>query len=420
MSMLHGVQRQLTRWYDWFQALGDLRGDALLYTCSAVFAVGTWRVSTTLAESRWGLLAAPGYVCAALVAVVISRRVVSRPQLLRAILTGVVIVLTLLMPLAVEAQLRHMHPTGNFAQPEVMVIERAGQLVDNGTTPYQSYWHDGTLVHRVPSIPAYESFFPYLPLMAVFGVPAAIGQHGTPLTDARVAMTITTMLCLAGGLWLLRLPARRSLRLVQMMLALPSGALFLATGGDDLPILGLMFLGVAFMVRRRHLSAACTIAVAAAMKFTVWPLALGALLVNRDASGRLKWGQTLFIIASVVVLTTGPVFAAGQNAFVANVVLFPAGLAHVASPATSDFPGHLLSVLWPPLGRALQLAVVASAVLFVRYIHRHWPLDAARMLSLLAVASALIIGSATATRFGYVIYPINFWLWARTLRATSD
>jgi hypothetical protein len=31
----------------------------------------------------------------------------------------------------------------------------------------------------------------------------------------------------------------------QVLLALPTGALFLSTGGDDMPILALMLLGVA-------------------------------------------------------------------------------------------------------------------------------------------------------------------------------
>jgi len=45
--------------------------------------------------------------------------------------------------------------------------------------------HDGHLVNEIPGKPAYESFFPYFPLMSIFGLPTALTHKGKGLTDPR-------------------------------------------------------------------------------------------------------------------------------------------------------------------------------------------------------------------------------------------
>ena len=102
-------------------------------------------------------------------------------------------------------------------------------------------------------------------------------------------MTMMTMLTSGAALALLRATRRQKIRVAQFLLALPTGALFLATGGDDMPILALSLLGVVALQRRANNVAGISLGLAAAMKLTAWPLALGALLVARDRRDAPAW-----------------------------------------------------------------------------------------------------------------------------------
>ena len=95
-------------------------------------------------------------------------------------LTSCVILAAAVVPLIVEVRWRHAGLSVS-AQPEVEVIERTGHLLSQGRSPYQSYFHNGVLVHPVPDRPLWLSFFPYLPLMAVFGLPSAGGPCCHPV-----------------------------------------------------------------------------------------------------------------------------------------------------------------------------------------------------------------------------------------------
>jgi len=405
----------------WWGSRSDLRGDALLYGISAIFAASTYVVSATIAESHWGAMAAAPYAIAALWAWWASHRSWADLQSIRLALVGLVVVGALIVPLATLSSWRSEQPANNFAQPEVMVIERGADFLYHGHDPYQAFWANGHLVNEQGGVPAYESFYPYFPLMSVFGAPAALDHHRTGFADARVIMSLVTALLVGWALWLLRPTRRHVLRVTQLMLALPTGALFLATGGDDLPILALLFLGVAFVRRRRVSAAALSIGIAAAMKLTAWPMALGALAVSRDAQGRWRWGRFVLITASVVVVSVVPFVLLGPRVFVANVIDFPLGLAHVPSPAASDLPGHLLTMLWAPLGKVLTpLTLLVLGFVLTRHIRPRWPIDLSTMLGLLALISAVIIATAANSRSGYVIYPMNFWLWSHITRTRFE
>ena len=88
-------------------------------------------------------------------------------------------------------------------QPEVLVIEQAGARVAHGQDPYHAVVEHGRVVSAVPGEPTYESFFPYLPLMAVFGLPAS-AKHPIGLSDARVLFSVVTLLVVAVALLLCR------------------------------------------------------------------------------------------------------------------------------------------------------------------------------------------------------------------------
>jgi len=118
---------------------------------------------------------------------------------------------------------------------------------------------------------------------------------------------------------------------------------------------------------------------------------------------------------AIVVVTVAPFAVRAPWAFMTNVFAFPLGVAGVRSPAASPLPGHILTTWWAPLGH-----VLAPSALFVlsyyswRYARRHWPLSLSTMLGLMSVAFTVMIMSASATRIGYIIYPINLavWSWA--------
>lgn len=401
------------RFMTWWTSLGALTSDGVLYAVAAGFAlVLGWR-SSQHAQWQWGYLAVGPYALTALAALLIGRRLLRREQLVRLVLLAVVLVGAVFLPLALEARWRQ-------AQPEVGVISRAGQDLAKGVDPYRAIDRHGHVVNEIPGLPAFESFFPYFPLMSVFGLPAADTHESKGLTDARIVMTLMTMLTSALALSLLRLSSKQKLRVAQVLLALPTGALFLSTGGDDMPILALLLLGVAALQRRQTNLAGISLGLAAAMKLTAWPMAFGALLVTRNRVERSTWKRLALWMATIVVVTTVPFVLRAPAAFMSNVFAFPLGIAGVASPAASALPGHILTSRWPELGHVLApVTFVIGGYFATRYLRDHWPLSLSRLLGLLSVVFTVMMCVASATRIGYVIYPLNFWLWSSMTRVRS-
>ncbi|MEV5825924.1 glycosyltransferase 87 family protein [Spirillospora sp. NPDC052242] len=280
------------------------------------------------------------------------------------------------------------------AQPEVGVVERsAAHLVDHGT-PY-----------RVPGAgEGYEAYNPYLPVMALLGLPSAL----TGL-DVRVVFAVAFAALFAASALLLR--GRAALGPLAVLAASPLVALPLAVGGDDLPVLGLACLGLALAARGNPGAAGAVLGLAGAMKPTAWPVLAVclALLVHRRSGGRRFAAAAGAVLAAGVA---GPALA-DPRGFVENAVRFPMGLAGVGSPADSPLPGRLLADLGTA-GHAAALAglVLAAAAMAVSLAVRP-PADvraaALRVAAGLALATALM----PASRWGYLVYPAVLVLWAR-------
>ncbi|MHB2027993.1 MAG: glycosyltransferase 87 family protein [Acidimicrobiales bacterium] len=400
----------------WWTSIGALGGDGLLYCFSGCFALMLAVISNQRAQWQWGYLSVGPYALVGVVAIILGRRVLRRERLLRVILLSVVIVGTVVVPLGLEAHWRQVNGGHGDAQPEIGVITRAGQRLANGQDPYRAYDKNGHVVDSIRGLPIYESFFPYFPLMAVFGLPSA-SRKGEGLTDARIVMTLMTLMTSVVALSLLRLSKENKIRVAQVLVALPTGALFLSTGGDDMPILALMLLGVAALQRRQTNLAGVSIGLAAAMKLTAWPMALGALLVVRDQKGRATWKRLAAWMGVIVLATTVPYAIRAPAAFMDNVFAFPLGLAAVKSPAASDLPGHLLTVWLPLLGHVLMpVTFVVGGYFVTKYLRRHWPLSLSQLLGVMSVSFLVLICVASATRIGYVIYPANLALWSYVTR----
>jgi len=232
-------------------------------------------------------------------------------------------------------------------------------------------------------------------------------------------MTLMSIIVSGWALFLLRVTRKQKIRVAQLLVALPTGALFFSTGGDDMPILALLLLAVAALQRRQSNLAGISLGLAAAMKLTAWPMAAGALLVARDREGRSTWKKVLAWVAAIVIVTTVPFAVRQPLAFMSNVFAFRSGWpasSHRSERASRAHTHHLAA---GARSRAGASVLLDWWLLRHEYIRRHWPLTLSQMLGLLAIVFLGLICVASATRVGYVIYPLNLWLWSSVTKDAS-
>ena len=396
----------------------------MLYAAGAAFAGLTVLTSTLALYRQWAELAVGpflfGTVCSVLLALAARRRTgPDQARRARRHWTGRIAVAVCVfagataIPLGLEIVWRSDGDPGSHVQPEVTNIERAGQAVVKGKDPYPYVTNPhGKVVSHLPGVSPVNSFVPYLPLMTVFGMPSE-KKHDIVLTDARIFFSLATLLVAGAALFLCPADGRRKMRALQVIAILPTAALPLATGGDDMPVVAFLLLAMVLAQRRQPFASGLVLGIVSAMKFTAWPLAALALFAARDRKGERR--PLLMILGMLVV--AGPVvipFAlSGPWAFFDNVVLFPLGLSGVNSPAASPLPGHLLVSAFPFLHRILPLAVgLVGGALLAWYLYRRPPRTASQVCKVGAVVMAVITLLAPATRIGYLLYPINFFVWS--------
>jgi glycosyl transferase family 87 len=401
-------------------------GDAMLYFVGAAFALITITSSGIALYQQWGELAIGpflgGSVASAVLALVARRHVdreAAREHTPRWQWTARIAIAVCVfagataIPLGLEVLWRSDHDPGSHVQPEVITIEHGGQTVAKGKDPYHEVTNShGKVVYRVKGEPTYEGFLPYLPLMTVFGIPSD-RRHDTGLTDARIFFSLATLLVTATALWLCPASGRRRMRALQVLAILPTAALPLATGGDDMPVVAFLLLAMVLAQRRQPFLSGLVLGIVSAMKFTAWPLAALALFAARSRKGTRRPGTMflgMLVVAGPVVV---PFALRGPWAFFDNVVLFPLGLSGVNSPAASPLPGHLLVTAFPFLHRALPLSVgLLGGALLAWHLYRRPPTTVSQVCTLGGVVMAVITLLAPATRIGYLLYPINFFVWA--------
>ncbi|WP_328425842.1 hypothetical protein [Streptomyces sp. NBC_00443] len=256
----------------------------LFWTGCAAFALSLALVTTLTPHRIWGLCAAVGYAVAAQLARRSPRPWGERGAV--AALIGSVVPLTLMI-------------AAGAAQSEVQVVEHSGALLLDSGSPY------------VPHPAGVDDYNPYLPGMAIFGIPHTL-FGGTPLADARVwfcGVFLASMLVAARRADLNRLlrggisggtasgraassggnssGGKASPNAVLLLASFPAVALPLAVGGVDLPVIGLMCLGLALAGRGGSGTAAgLAMGAAAALKWTAWPLLpVGLVLLAATAGG---------------------------------------------------------------------------------------------------------------------------------------
>lgn len=354
------------------RALGVHRAypvEPLAWAVCAAIAL-TFSLMTGLTPHRiWGLTASVGYGGAALLAARRPARTRVRPVFLAA--AGAV-VLPLCLLIAVDQ-----------GQLEVEVVERSGRLLAASGSPY------------VGTPGALADYNPYLPGMAVFGLLPG---------DARwwFAVAFTGALAVAVP----REGKRRRGTAVAAVAACPLVALPLTVGGVDLPVAGLMCLGLALAGRDRAWLAGFVLGLAATLKWTAWPalpVACALLAVRAGRGPALRCGALALAVAGAVVLP----FALGDaDGFLRNVVDFPLGLTAVRSPAATPFPGRLLADHVP--GGALVAAglLALGAVLIGASLLKRPPRTVGAAAARLALGLTFAIAFMPATRFGYLVYPL--------------
>jgi hypothetical protein len=326
------------------------------------------------------------------------------------------------------------------APPDVAVVARSGVLLLHHGTPY--------LPLASLSAGGWLAYNPYLPVMALFGLPGALGLPGLTwpwLIAATFALLYLTFRVTLGP----RSGGRRRAALghASFWLACPVMAFPLAMGITDPPVIALTCLSLALLARGRRAGvtrpgrgpvvsdtvlAALALGVACAMKYTAWPaLAIVVVMVAfRDGvRPAVRFAAGVLAAAAGLVAALAPAALRHPASLLENTVAYPLGLTAAKSPAQSPLPGHLLAT-FGPAGHTAALALLAVAVLAtVASLAIAPPATPAAAARRLAIGLTALFLLSPATRFGYFIYPISLYAWAmladsqearRTRRAMVD
>jgi len=383
-----------------------LRRPAAWYAGFAVYATCVALFSGPGLDHWWGEWAAGGYAAAAAVAACWRGRDGQLTALAAAVAGALIAPLTWLA-------------TAEPSTPDATVVARSGALLLHHGTPYLA---PAQLAHG-----GWLAYNPYLPVMALFGVPKGLGLPGLP-GDPRPWLAVVTFAILVATF---RITTGRNttgrntagtgaaLSLAAFAIASPVMAFPLAMGITDPPVIALTCLALALLTRRAARAGlwqpALVLGVVCAMKYTAWPaLAVIAVMVAaRDGTrAAVRFTGTALATALALTVALAPAALRDPAAIAANTVAYPLGLTAARSPAQSPLPGHLLATLGPG-GRAAALALLAVAGLaLVVSLVVAPPVTPVRAAVRLASGLTALFLLCPATRFGYFIYPFGFLGWA--------
>ena len=416
--------------------------DIILYGSSAIFAAMTVLTAVSSDYRIWGLIAGFSYLAGCVASVVLkifSKKIshnqsqittgelipqpskqygasdhlsVGRINLFRYLLMALVFLSSLVIPLTAELIFRANANPGANAQSEVAVIERAGDRLMSG---HDLYLRNPTSVGVSPhsdnkSIDA-SSYFPYFPTMALFGI---LNSSSLPpeFGDARFLFSLFTLLVSIYAIGQFDIPFSGKARIFQIFLVLPLGTLPLVTGGDDLPVLAMMLLGLILAARGKPLSSGLVMGIASTLKFTSWPLVFLACFVLRDKNDKTSYKKFLAMVLVVLVPVLFIGILPNSQAFVTNVIRFPLGISKISSPAASPLLGQVLVSIFPSEKKNITyLLLLIGVLLVVAAFYKYRPKSVADAAKFAAFVMFLATILAPATRFGYLIYPVNLFVW---------
>jgi hypothetical protein len=380
---------------------------ALWYSGFAVYAAGVALFSGPGLDHYWGAWAAGGYGTAALITVMAKGRPWGAWLAIAASLAGALA--------APALWLMTKEPT----PPDVAVVARSGVLLLHHGTPY--------LPVAALSAGGWLAYNPYLPVMALFGLPGALGAPGKtwPWLIAGTflllyATFLVTLAPRAGG------RRRAALGHATFWLACPVMAFPLTMGITDPPVIALTCLALALLARsgrapdsrarrRDTVLAALVLGVACATKYTAWPaLAIIAVMVATRHGARSAVGFTVMVLAAAAALVGALAPAALRHpaSILQNTVAYPLGLTSAKSPAQSPLPGHLIATLGSGGHLAALVLLAAAGLATAAWLVISPPATPAAAARRIAIGLTALFLLSPATRFGYFIYPISLYAWA--------
>jgi hypothetical protein len=388
-----------------FAVLGGRRA-AVWYAGFAVYAAGVALLSGPGLDHWWGAWAAGGYGLAALAVAAGRGRL------------GVVLALAGAL-VAPALWLITKEPV----TPDAAVVARSGVLLLHHGTPYLP----------LSALPAggWLAYNPYLPVMALFGLPGALGVPGgtrpwlIAVTFGLLYLTFRVPLTGDGG-------RRRAgaLETAAFWLACPIMAFPLAMGITDPPVIALTCLSLALLARGARtfdggaggrergphmVAAALVLAVACAMKYTAWPtVAIIAVMVAvRDGTRTaVRFTVTVLAAAAGLVVALAPAALRHPASILENTVAYPLGLTTAKSPAQSPLPGYLLATLGSGGHLAALVLLAAAGLATAASLVIAPPATPASAARRIAIGLTALFALSPATRFGYFIYPIGLYAWA--------
>jgi hypothetical protein len=366
----------------------------------ALYAAAVALFSGRGLDRWWGIWAAGGYAIA--VAVAVAARGTRRAQ---AATLAVAVAGALIAPLVWLA-------TSEPVTPDALVVARSGVLLLHHGSPYLQ---SAQLAHG-----GWLAYNPYLPVMAVFGLPKALGLPGF-LADPRPWLAAATFLLLWATFRISRISRIGKIRVTPLGLAAlaissPVMAFPLAEGITDPPVIALTCLALALLIRFGAVDwrPAVVLGVVCAMKYTAWP-ALAVLIVMvvvRDG-GRAAVRFTVTALGTAIGLTVAlaPAGIVHPAAIAANTVAYPLGLTAARSPAASPLPGHLLATLGPAGHAAAIALLLAAGASLVAWLVTAPPRTPAEAANRIALGLTALFALSPATRFGYFCYPLALYGW---------
>lgn len=377
---------------------------AVLLAVCALFACAVAAISSDAPQRLWGEIAACSYGLAALAALAGRRR--GLPLAVAISVTGAA-----LIPLVWMASSR-------MGQPEISVVIRSARLFLHQGTPYEG-------AGAIAAAHGPYAYNPYLPALAFFGLPHALFGGGL-LTDPRVWFGVVFLAAFGAALKVSGVP--RPWLWAAVVTASPIIAYPLSTGGDDLPVLALICLGLALLrpaagpdaaalddtgglATQRIILAGLTLGLATAMKATAWPALAVALALVAVRCGRRAAAWLVLVTLCVPLAVDGPVLFAQPSSVVSNTILFPLGLTKIQSPAAAPLPGHLMAESWS-WGHYAAIGVILLAGLAIAVsLVVSPPRDERAAGWRLVIGVTLMFAFAPASRFGYIVYPLGLAAW---------
>ena len=323
--------------------VGTRHVEATAYLMFGCGAYALYVLSGFDTHVTWAHSAAIGYCSAAFIGLAPFSLRVSRTALARVVATAGSVIVPFITLTSGQ------HPM----QSEIDVVTRSGDLLLSSGIPY------------LPDATSVSDINPYLPMMAVFGVPRALlertgidtGSAWNAVGDPRLWCALIAGIAIWGSLRILGALNWWTAGAVLLFIASPTVALELCASGVDLPLAGRRTLALALVARGHLVTGGICLAAAAAIKWVAL-LALpivAAFLLARFGRGALARFSAVLAAASAAFILPAMLSLSDT---IAQGFEFPTGKGPVSTPARSPMPGVLLAE-FGPAGRNADMLLLA-------------------------------------------------------------